>query len=1324
MLEDDPSHPDLDPALPEAGPDAPTVERPAGIESQFLLARAQARLLGDAAPERAPITVGRYRVTRRLGAGAMGLVYAARDDALDREVAIKLLQSQLAGSEASRQRLVREAQAMARLNHPNVAHVYEVGEHQQQLFIAMELVRGQTLRQWHREGVRDIGEVLAMHLQAARGLAAAHDVGLVHRDYKPDNVMVDEAGRARVMDFGLARASGESLASGEQPALGSPADSLPGLSHESPLVHDATLTGTVMGTPAYMAPEQLAGHRVDPRADQFAFCVALHEALHGHRPFSGTTSSALLRAILRRERRRDDRKVRGIPRAVQAMIDRGLAFAPEDRLPSMHAIAEVLQDALARARAGSRWLRAAIGTAVLGGGAAALLWSAQPGAPASSAEVPEAAAPVDPWAVVVADSQLPDPIATPLPDDPAHVTIHRLRNGLTIYVAPQAGVPMIQTAVVVRADPTDEGEGQAGTAEIVRDLLGETARMGTIDRAAEAPWLTQGYLALQAHGLAADDDARAALLALAQVALARARPYQVPAEGLMLLAGLGFGTLGQESPPGMVLTVEVPRNRLGPWAEVMAETLGSLEPRSFLRTVQNLVEGDRERTSDVLRVALDRGLGRATGRVLDAVAMTRNQRALPFAATREFFDAHYRPNNTAIVLVGDVSATEAVSVIESAFGAWAPAPVPARAPVVQQPVAPVDVVDDAPEQVTFAWPRADGVSPTAALEAMLMRSSLAERWLARDGRARWVWQAVPHHAFEIAVTPSEGHDLADAEAAVHAMLDAFASGAIDDESLAVAQAQAQLQSVAWSSSSYALSLLIAESFGRGLQWRDQLASMRGDPIARAAIQRDAASLRDAEAVIVRRHPGPARNEPVPPLLLPPSGPGAPGPSAFAKALLAQPASRLEPQFVLAGSDVLTLPWDGGRALAVDRDVPVMELSVALPYGLADDAWTCDAWRARVRALRPSFEREGAWIDVDCEVHETRLDITAVASRLDALLPWLVELRKPVLSDQDARTQLAAIARGRRELRHGGGWRPDAFAVAMLRGEHGVDAHMPEDAAVARARPESLHAALRASLAQPCELLVAGPDAADFARRIIAAGPPQPPGHVRAPVLPRARALRRTTVFLLDEPGRVRAEVRAGLLLEPHDTAARLRTHVLRLAIPEPEFETREPIYRFSMPHDASLASQRVFEVAGVDCANVDVPAALRALATSLQSPPSTQALAHAREMAEQARRHHRWVGLATAEYARSWGALEDAAGNIDPALAEWAALGTLDDASLLAQHTEFAAKPLVLTVVADLAHVDRAALAQLGDVVIVDDAVLRDVAVSDRRLFGYPPEAW
>ncbi|MBL8946493.1 MAG: serine/threonine protein kinase, partial [Myxococcales bacterium] len=190
-----------------SGPEAET--SPGGVESQLRLARVLKNLLGDAASPSTPPRIGRYRITRTLGRGAMGVVYAGHDEGLDREVGIKVLQSSIATSDAARRRFIREAQAMARLSHPNIAHVYEVGEHGGEVYIAMELVAGQTLREWLADQPRGAREILAVYVQAARGLAAAHEAGIIHRDFKPDNVMVDASGRAsgraRVMDFGLAR---------------------------------------------------------------------------------------------------------------------------------------------------------------------------------------------------------------------------------------------------------------------------------------------------------------------------------------------------------------------------------------------------------------------------------------------------------------------------------------------------------------------------------------------------------------------------------------------------------------------------------------------------------------------------------------------------------------------------------------------------------------------------------------------------------------------------------------------------------------------------------------------------------------------------------------------------------------------------------------------------------------------------------------------------------------------------------------------------------------------------------------------------------------
>jgi tetratricopeptide (TPR) repeat protein len=222
--------------------------------------------------------IGRYVVIDILGAGGMGVVYSAFDPELDRKVAIKLLQAQHGGSESGGQSwLLREAQAMARLAHPNVVAVYDVGvmsaDH---VFVAMELVEGETLRVWLKRP-KPWREIVAVMRAAGAGLAAAHAAGLVHRDFKPDNVLVGRDGRARVMDFGLAR-----LHAGDDRAT-RPSDLH--IDSKSPLSERLTAAGALLGTPAYMAPELYGGQSADARADQFAFGVAMYEALYRVRPF-------------------------------------------------------------------------------------------------------------------------------------------------------------------------------------------------------------------------------------------------------------------------------------------------------------------------------------------------------------------------------------------------------------------------------------------------------------------------------------------------------------------------------------------------------------------------------------------------------------------------------------------------------------------------------------------------------------------------------------------------------------------------------------------------------------------------------------------------------------------------------------------------------------------------------------------------------------------------------------------------------------------------------------------------------------------------------
>jgi tetratricopeptide (TPR) repeat protein/predicted Ser/Thr protein kinase len=307
--------------------------------------------------------IGRFVLLDQLGAGGMGVVFAARDTDLERKVAIKVLRRG-GGQAAMRARLLREAQAIARLSHRNVVTVHEVGTIERgpaagQVFLAMELIDGQTLTRWQREphAWRDIVEV---YLQAARGLAAAHAAGLVHRDFKPDNALLGRDGEVRVTDFGLASIGGE-----PEQAFGSSERSF----DSPPASPRLTSTGDIMGTPLYMAPEQRAGRAVDARADQYAFCVALYRALHGVFPFGSDSEEALARRAAKLDLAPVNRK-RRVPRAVQRILLRGLAPEPADRWPGMPALIDALSATLGARR---RRVLAGGGVVLAGGAVAALL---------------------------------------------------------------------------------------------------------------------------------------------------------------------------------------------------------------------------------------------------------------------------------------------------------------------------------------------------------------------------------------------------------------------------------------------------------------------------------------------------------------------------------------------------------------------------------------------------------------------------------------------------------------------------------------------------------------------------------------------------------------------------------------------------------------------------------------------------------------------------------------------------------------------------------------------------------------------------------------
>jgi tetratricopeptide (TPR) repeat protein len=295
---------------------------------------------GPSAPLARGATVGRYVILDLVGRGGMGDVYAAYDPELDRRIALKLLHGGAGGEERARSqaRLLKEAKAIARLSHPSIVVVHDAGTIGDRVFIAMEFVEGRTLAAWLGGKPRPWAEIRALFLAAGRGLAAAHAARIVHRDFKPQNVMVTPDGSVRVMDFGLASESTGEGGEPEPAPAGAPEHA--DFSRAAPLA--LTRTGALLGTPAYMAPEQFLGQRADERTDQFAFCVSLYEALHGERPFPGDSVPALAASVTAGKVRDPNPRARP-PTWLRKIVLRGLRAKREERFPTLATLLAALE---------------------------------------------------------------------------------------------------------------------------------------------------------------------------------------------------------------------------------------------------------------------------------------------------------------------------------------------------------------------------------------------------------------------------------------------------------------------------------------------------------------------------------------------------------------------------------------------------------------------------------------------------------------------------------------------------------------------------------------------------------------------------------------------------------------------------------------------------------------------------------------------------------------------------------------------------------------------------------------------------------------------
>jgi serine/threonine protein kinase len=463
-----------------------------------------ARAAEDAAGPAAGMSIGKYRLDRVLGAGGMGVVWAAYDPDLERPVAIKLLRS-VDSAVTLRTRLLREARAMARLKHPNVLTVYEVGTDRNRDYIAMELIDGADLDAW-LAGKPPRAEIFAALLAAGRGLAAAHGAGLIHRDLKPHNILRGRDGGVYVTDFGLARGQIDDGAEVVQAPI-SPAFAATAVASgsqprgiDSVLDSPLTQTGVLIGTPAYMAPEQFTGRAPDPRSDQFAFCVTAWEALTGARPFAGKTLDELrLAALAGVPATANGPGPLALPPRVRAVLVRGLAADPAARWPDMPALLRELEAAIAPPRKSRAPLVIAAVLAVAGflGGVAIYLRShaASPAPPTNTLNIPI------PHVDMLDRFDIPDHVEVPIPPVPPSPTgPHRVPAPPRSPHAPRgprSPGPHAVAAAGHDCAPADEVFGAAWSAErrsavVARhkgdgELVGVTALLDEVRRS----WVKQ-----------------------------------------------------------------------------------------------------------------------------------------------------------------------------------------------------------------------------------------------------------------------------------------------------------------------------------------------------------------------------------------------------------------------------------------------------------------------------------------------------------------------------------------------------------------------------------------------------------------------------------------------------------------------------------------------------------------------------------------------------------------------------------------------------------------------------------------------------------------
>jgi predicted Zn-dependent peptidase len=1081
--------PGLDPTMFVGGPASPAGEPDA------------------AAPER----IGRYRLLGELGRGGMGVVYRAHDEDLDRPVALKVLGRSLAGED---ERLRREARALARLSHPNVVTVHQVGAQDGTVFIAMELVSGRSLRAWLADRP-DWRERLAAFRQAGEGLRAAHAAGLVHRDFKPDNAVVGDDGRVRVLDFGLARPA----APGDGPAVASGAPSA------------LTQTGSIVGTPAYMAPEQWLGAATDARTDQFAFAAALYEALHGSRPFRGETLEELSAAVLAGA---VEPVPAGspVPDAVRRILLRGLAREPAARFASMAELLAAL-DAASRPpsrsrRRRQRWLALA---GALGFAAAAVV----------ADQLRSTAPPADPIAAMAVAADLPATLSEPLPDDPMAATVHRLSSGLTVYLSPNRHAPRVQAWIVFRVGSRHDPPGKSGLGHLLEHMLfkgGEA--LGTTDFAAESPHLER-LRELYRQLATAAPEARRDLLARIDAETVAASRFAVANDFVHTLHQLGATSVnGWVRSDYAIFATDLPSNRLEAWARLEAERWRRPVFRLFHAELASVLE-ELRRQHDAARPgsALYGALFAGHPYAIPGIGTVEDLLSEPYLDLEEHHRRWFVPHNAAVVLAGDVAPGPAIALLEQAFAGWEPRPVPPlerRAPPPLVAPGVIDLPSGGERLALVGWRTVPTGHPDEApLEVMdwVFRKAIAPRLEVDGGLVAALESSLDGRgeagAWTIAAAPWSEQPIARAIEAVDRAVAALVAGDFSAAEFAALAVALRVDEARQLEDNGRRAQLLAESFIRREEWKDGVARRRRTgQVSREDVMRVARQYLGGARVIVRTEPGPQQpliidRPAVTPLDLDPTRQ-----SPLGRELARAEVMPVEPRFLRAGRHFQRVETPRGPlTVAPSAAGELFALHLVYPFGGRAVDGLCEALSAAATAgagdHRRASDRQAAWrqlgltVEIDCWADQVEVRLDGPDAALpDAVREVTAGLGAPRWEQDDWARARRSIVEERRARRGREPWLADALGDRLAHGPDGSYLGEPGEAAIEDLRSEAAVAALGRMLGARRRAAYFGPrDAAEVAGLL--AWPDGPAVDLGSP--PReVERRRRGQALHLDRPG--------------------------------------------------------------------------------------------------------------------------------------------------------------------------------------------------------------